>query len=187
MEKAAVLIDKCDRALRLAEKAGITIAGIFLFAIMLVVVTDVVMRYFFNAPLSWSYELISLYLMVGLFFFTLSDALAHHTHVAVDILHHYLPDRMRHGAELIGYVLATPVFAAICYLSAVTTWESYQGGDVLAGHIPWPTWLAQICVPLGVGVLALRMALRAFGHTVSFATGRPLIELPPVSGTEERV
>ncbi|HEX2059972.1 MAG TPA: TRAP transporter small permease subunit, partial [Thermoanaerobaculia bacterium] len=73
------IVERCDRALRVAEKAGITVAGIFMFAIMLVVVTDVVLRYFVNAPLSWSYELISLYLMVGLFFFSLSDALAHHS------------------------------------------------------------------------------------------------------------
>lgn len=178
------IIERCDRLLRVLEKGGIIVAGLFMFAIMLVVVTDVVMRYFVNAPLSWSYELISLYLMVGLFFLTLSDALAHHAHVAVDILHHYMPERVRHGAEVVGYVLATPVFAAICYLSAVTTWQSFQGGDVLAGHIPWPTWAAQIFVPLGVGVLVLRMALRAVGHAVSFATGRPAIELPPISGFE---
>lgn len=181
------IIERCDRALRVAEKAGITVAGIFMFAIMLVVVIDVVMRYFFNAPLSWSFELISLYLMVGLFFFSLSDALAHHAHVAVDILHLYMPRRMRHGAELIGYVLATPVFAAIFYMSVITTWESYRGNDVLAGHIAWPTWLAQICVPIGVGILVLRMALRAAGHAVSFASGRDAIELPAVSGADDGV
>jgi TRAP-type C4-dicarboxylate transport system permease small subunit len=161
------------------------VAGVLMFAIMMVVVIDVVMRYFFNAPLSWSYELISLYLMVGLFFFALSDTLAHDAHVAVDILHLYMTKRLRHAAEFVGYLLATPVFAAIFYLSVITTWESFQGGDVLAGHIPWPTWLAQICVPLGVGVLVLRMALRAAGHLVSFTADRSVIALPPVSGVEE--
>jgi TRAP-type C4-dicarboxylate transport system permease small subunit len=187
MEKVARFIDKCDRALRAIEKAGIAVAGVLMFAIMIVVVTDVVMRYFFNAPLSWSYELISLYLMVGLFFFSLSDTLANHAHVAVDILHLYMSERMRHAAELVGYVLSTPVFAIVFYLSAVTTWESFQGGDVLAGHIPWPTWVAQICVPIGVGVLVLRMALRAVGHAVSLAADRSVIALPPVSGTEEAI
>ena len=178
-------LEKSDRALRVVEKAGIVVAGIFMFAIMLVVVIDVVMRYFFNSPLEGSFELISLYLMVGLFFFALSDTLAHDAHVAVDILHLYMSPRMRHAAELVGYVLATPVFAAVCYLSAVTTWESFQGNDVLAGHIPWPTWVAQICVPIGVGVLVLRMAFRTVGHAVSLAANRSVIALPPVSGVEE--
>jgi TRAP-type C4-dicarboxylate transport system permease small subunit len=178
-------IEASDRVLRVIEKAGITVAGVLMFAIMVVVVIDVVMRYFFNAPLEWSFELISLYLMVGLFFFALSDTLAHDAHVAVDILHLYMPARLRHAAELVGYLLATPVFAAIFHLSVITTWQSFQGGDVLAGHIPWPTWVAQLCVPLGVGVLVLRMALRTVGHAVSFAANRSVIALPPVSGSEE--
>ena len=181
----AALIDKCDRALRAIEKAGIAVAGVLMFAIMTVVVADVAMRYFFNSPLSWSYELISLYLMVGLFFFSLSNTLAHDAHVAVDILHLYMPRRLRHAAEFVGYALATPVFAAVFYLSVMTTWQSFTGDDVLAGHIPWPTWLAQICVPIGVGVLVLRMALRALGHLVSFAANRAIIALPAVSGVEE--
>lgn len=177
-------IERSDRAIHVVEKAGITVAGVLMLAIMIVVVIDVVMRYFLNSPLSWSFELISLYLMVGLFFFSLSDTLAHHAHVAVDILHLYMSERVRHAAELVGYLLATPVFAAIFYLSAITTWESFKGGDVLAGHIPWPTWLAQICVPIGVGVLVLRMALRTVGHAMSLAANRSVIALPPVSGVE---
>lgn len=186
LERIAGFIARCDGALRLVERGGIAVAGVLMMAIMLVVVTDVVMRYFLNSPLSWSYELISLYLMVGLFFFALSDTLANNAHVSVDILHLYMPQRLRHAAELVGYVLATPVFAAVFYMSVVTTWQSYEGADVLAGHIAWPTWVAQICVPIGVGVLVLRMILRVAGHAASLAANRSLTGLPPVSGTAER-
>lgn len=185
VDKASAVLARCDRILRVVEKAGVAIAGILMFMIMLVVVTDVVMRYFFNSPLSWSYELISLYLMVGCFFFALSDTLAANAHVSVDILHLYMPERLRHAAEFVGYFLATPVFAAIFYMSVINTWDAYQGGDVLAGHIPWPTWLAAICVPIGVGVMVLRMAFRAVGHGLSFIARRSIIALPPVSGMEE--
>ena len=179
VDKASAVLARCDRILRVVEKAGVAIAGILMFMIMLVVVTDVVMRYFFNSPLSWSYELISLYLMVGCFFFALSDTLAANAHVSVDILHLYMPERLRHAAEFVGYFLATPVFAAIFYMSVINTWDAYQGGDVLAGHIPWPTWLSSICVPIGVGVTVLRMALRTVGHGLSFIARRSIIALPP--------
>ena len=185
VDKASAVLARCDRVLRVIERAGVAIAGVLMFMIMLVVVTDVVMRYFFNSPLEWSYELISLYLMVGCFFFALSDTLAANAHVAVDILHLYMPERMRHAAEFVGYFLATPVFVAIFYMSVLNTWDAYQGGDVLAGHIPWPTWLASICVPIGVGVLVLRMAFRTVGHALSFIAKRSVIALPPVSGMEE--
>lgn len=185
IDRAGAILQQADRGLRALEKAGMAVAGLMLFAIMLVVVADVVLRYFFNSPLSWSYELISLYLMVGLFFFALSDTLANNAHVSVDILHLYMPQRLRHATEVVGYLLATPVFVAIFHVSVITTWESFQGGDVLGGHIPWPTWLAQVCVPLGVGVLVLRMALRLAGHGLSLVAKRSVIALPPVSGAEE--
>lgn len=57
-----------ERALQAVEKFGVGLAGLLMLAIMFVVVADVALRYLFNAPLSWSYELISVYLMVGLFF-----------------------------------------------------------------------------------------------------------------------
>ena len=186
-DTASAALEKCDHALRVIERVGVAFAGILMFMIMLVGVTDVVMRYFFNSPLSWSYELISLYLMVGVFFFALSDTLANNAHVSVDILHLYMPGRMRHAAEFVGYALSVPVFAAILYLSVLTTWDAYKGDDVLAGHIAWPTWLAAICVPIGVGVLLLRMVLRLVGHALSLAANRSVIGLPPVSGHEEAI
>ena len=182
---ATNLIARSDRVLRRIEKFGVGIAGIMMFLIMLIVVVDVVLRYFFNAPLYWSYELISFYLMVGLFFFALSDTLASHAHVSVDILHQYLPVQLRHAAEFIGYAASIPVFAGILYMSCIATWESWRGADVLAGHIAWPTWLAQVCVPLGVAVILLRMILRCVGHGLSLVRKRSVIPLPPISGTEE--
>lgn len=191
MENEAVLssragwLQRADGALRVVEKFGVGIAGIMMFLIMVVVVIDVVMRYFVNSPLSWSYELISLYLMVGLFFFGLSDTLANHAHVSVDILHLYMPTPLRHAAEFIGYALATPVFAAVFYMSVIRTWEAYRGAEVLAGHIAWPTWIASVCVPLGVGVLLLRMTLNFVGHGLSLLLQQSVITLPPISGAEE--
>lgn len=185
VKRASAALETCDGALRLIEKAGVGIAGVLMFTIMLVVVANVTLRYFFNSPLSWSYELISLYLMVGLFFFALSDTLAANAHVSVNILHQYMPRRLRHACEFIGHALAIPVFAAIFYLSAVRTWESYRGADVIAGHIAWPTWLASICVPLGVGVLLLRMLLRVAGHGLSVLKKHSLIALPTMEGDEE--
>lgn len=184
-QRATAAFERCDRLLRAIEKAGVGVAGIMMFLIMLVVVIDVVLRYFFNSPLEWSYELISLYLMVGLFFFALSDTLANNAHVCVDMLHLYMPERLRHAAELVSYACAIPVFVGIFYMSVLTTWEKYKGAEVLAGHIPWPTWLASICVPVGVGVILLRILLRLVGHGLSLVARRSVVALPPLSGTED--
>ncbi|HEY8710166.1 MAG TPA: TRAP transporter small permease subunit, partial [Burkholderiaceae bacterium] len=65
------------------------IGGVMLL-LMLLAVADVALRYLFNAPLSWSYEMVSSYLMPGLFFLAVSHTLKAHGHVAVDILHNHL-------------------------------------------------------------------------------------------------
>lgn len=145
------------RFVGMAERVFQGIASLMLFAIMMIVVVDVVMRYFFNAPLGWSYVLISVYLMVGLFYFALSDTLNHDGHVRVDILHERFSLRVRLIADLVGYSSAGIVVAAILWMTVLRTWESYQGGDVLAGVTAWPTWIAYLPVPLGLGLMLLRI------------------------------
>lgn len=178
-------IERTNRILTFLERCLNNIASLALFLIMLIVVADVMLRYFFNSPFAWSYELISLYLMVVLFFFSLSDTLSHNAHVSVDILQNYMPVKLRHAADMIGYGCASVVFAGIVYMSATRTWESYVGSDVIAGSIAWPTWLSSIAVPIGAGLLFLRMLFRFIGHALSLLMNRSVISLPPVSGSGE--
>jgi len=50
-------------ALHVMEWLWMTVAAVIMFAIMIIVVVDVAARYFFTAPLTWSFDFISLYLM----------------------------------------------------------------------------------------------------------------------------
>src|SRR4051794_27976659 len=77
------VLDGLLRAVGVLEKAVSTIAAIFMFAIMMIVFSDVVMRYAFNRPFSWAYDLISLYLMAGGFFLLLFAGLPCHPPVCV--------------------------------------------------------------------------------------------------------
>lgn len=178
------LLERFSRALAVCERFMNGVAVTMMFLIMMIVVVDVMLRYFFNSPLAWSYELISLYLMVGLFFFTLSDALRENVHVSVDLLHKYMPLRLRHAADMLGYGCASLVFAGIVYASVQRTYVSFIHHDVIAGSFAWPTWLSNIAVPIGATLLLLRMLHRFIGHTLSLIAGRSIIELPPMSGSE---
>lgn len=179
------IMEKTNRVLTVCERFLNSIAAAMMFLIMLIVVVDVMLRYFFNSPLAWSYELVSLYLMVGLFFFSLSDALSFNAHVCVDLLQNHMSLRMRHAAEMVGYACASVVFAGIVYVSAQRTWVSYTGHDVIAGSIAWPTWLSTIAVPIGAGLLLLRMIFRFIGHGLSVLANQSVIALPPVAGSGE--
>jgi len=48
-----------------------------------------------------------------------------------------------------------------------------------------PSWSVSVLLPLGFGLLALRLLLDAAGFAGTLLTGRAWVELPPLSGAEE--
>jgi TRAP-type C4-dicarboxylate transport system permease small subunit len=172
------VLDGLLKAVGIVERAVSTVAAIFMFAIMIIVFTDVVMRYAFNRPFSWAYDLISLYLMAGVFFLILSEAYASHAHVSVDILQQKFPPAMIRLTEIVTCLVGIVVFSLIAYLGSLRTVESFQASDVMAGGIPWPMWPSIGFVPFGAGLITLRLALHLIAHVISLASGRSVIALP---------
>lgn len=179
------MIKRAGDVLGALERVLTVIAVVFLFAIMLLVVTDVFMRYALNRPFSFTYDLIGLYLLAGVFFFTLSDALREHAHVGVDILLSRFSPAGRRLSEIVTALAGLFVFVLICKVGFERALENYEQHDVLAGAIPWPTWISAALVPFGCGVLVLRLALQLVGNVLSLVSGRDLYPLPPVTGIGE--
>lgn len=172
------MLDGIFKALGAIEKLASTIAAVAMFAIMLIVFGDVVMRYAFNKPFSWAYDLISLYLMAGIFFLVLSEAYANRAHVSVDILQQKFSPAMIRLSEIVTCLVGIVVFSLIAYLGWLRAVDSFQSADVMAGAIPWPMWPSIGLVPLGAGLITLRLALHLVGHVLSLATGRTFMALP---------
>lgn len=172
------MLDGILRALAAVEKVVSTIAAVFMFAIMIIVFSDVVMRYAFNRPFSWAYDLISLYLMAGVFFLVLSEAYTSRAHVSVDILQQKFPPAVVRLTEIVTCLVGIAVFSLIAWLGFLRAVDSFRSSDVMAGAIPWPMWPSIGFVPLGAGLITLRLALHLVAHVLSLATGRDLIALP---------
>lgn len=166
-----------NRALAAIERIATWIAAAVMFAIMVIVSADVLMRYVFNSPFGWAYDLISLYLMAAVFFLVLSPAYRQGTHVSVDILQQRLPDRPYRLTEVVTTGASFVVFVLIAHVGWNRAADAYTQADVLAGAIPWPTWPAYALVPFGAGLLAIRLAIDFFGHLGSLLTGRDLISV----------
>ena len=167
------------------EASFMALSSLALFAIMVIVTIDVVMRYVFNQPLEWAYDVISLYLMVGVFFFALSDTLHEHGHVSIDVLIKYMPGWVRHGGETIGYAVATFVFVLVTLQAIDRMSESYRLDEMLASAYNWPTWPAYLPVVLGTALLTVRSFYRTVGHLWSIFAKGPMVELPPLPDVSE--
>jgi TRAP-type C4-dicarboxylate transport system permease small subunit len=164
------LFDGIFRTLGAVEKIASTIAAVFMFAIMMIVFGDVV--------ISWAYDLISIYLMAGVFFLVLSEAYTSRAHVSVDILQQKFPPAMIRLSEIVTCLIGIGVFSLIAYLGFRRAVDSFQSADVMAGAIPWPMWPSIGLVPFGAGLITLRLALHLIAHILSLATGRAVIALP---------
>jgi len=138
-----------------------------MFAIMVIIVVDVASRYLLNSPLPWAFDVVSMYLMTGLFFLMLSDTLRVNVHVRVDMLYAKAPPLARHFMDLVTSVLALGVFVGILYMSVRTTWSSWSAGDVLTGSIPWPAWLSHAFIPVGVALLVARLLVDVVVNVMS--------------------
>ncbi len=176
---------RLGRFIDVIDNALLAVGCAMLFALMLVVVADVSLRYLLNAPLIWSYEFISSYLMPGLFFFAVSHTLKSNAHVCVDILHNYVGRTTRYVFEALSSTLAVPIFGLATYVSAQNTWQDFQTGAVSTSGMELPSWTISLMLPLGFGLLTLRLALNAGGYIATLVSGRELKSLPAISGTEE--
>ena len=152
---------RSQRAVDWLEDAATTAAALIQFVIMLVVVLDVSMRYLFNAPLTWSYDLISLYLMIALFYFALSYAYRDGFHVNVDIVYRRFGPRTRRFCDFVVGLLALGLFTGMLAVGAAKTWQGFVNDEVMTGTIAWPTWIPGVFLVLGCVLLLLRILLRA--------------------------
>ncbi|WP_224405253.1 TRAP transporter small permease [Afifella sp. IM 167] len=148
-----------DKAVGVIEDLFTCVAGLALFAMMTIVFVDVALRYLFNSPLSWSYDLVSLYLTAAIFFLGLSASVRSGSHISVDLVYRAFPARAKALADLVNAVLALLLFSALFWSGASRTIDAWRSGDVLAGSIPWPMWASAIFVPVGALLLLMRLLL----------------------------
>jgi len=102
----------------LPSRALALIAGLILFAMMLLTLFDVAGRYLFNSPLPATSELIAL-MIAGLVFCALPYVCFREMHVTIDILDDVVPDWLKRIQGMF-----VNVFSAVALL--VIAWRLYE-------------------------------------------------------------
>ncbi|UYV35777.1 TRAP transporter small permease subunit [Rhodobacteraceae bacterium D3-12] len=155
---------QADRYLKAIDIVLAALAATAIFSMMLITATDVLMRYAFNDPLEWVYDLTVHYLLIAGFFLGLSYTLRLNHHITVDFFARKMRPRAYHAAMAIGCLLTSGVFFLVAWLGAHEAYSSWKSGDVLFGAVIWPIWPSKLIVPLGMAPLALRAMLRMMAH-----------------------
>lgn len=166
-----------DRALRAVEAAATAVAAAAMFVVMIVVFVDVGLRYGLNSPLAWSYDVVTLYLLSALFFFALAPTWRDGRHIRIDLALRFVPDRARAGCDLVSAVLALALTLGFLERGIEITVEAFVENRVTPGAYDWPTWLSLGLMPLGMALLALRLAQRVGLHWAQLRGRAPV---PPI-------
>ncbi|MGE0799606.1 MAG: TRAP transporter small permease [Lautropia sp.] len=106
-----------------------TIAGSLLFAMMVLTFVDVVMRYFFNAPIRGGFEITEV-MMAVLIFAGLPLVSRGHQHVTIDVLDGFFPAGWRRGFHVVVHLVCALALVGMAWLLARKAASFAAAGDV---------------------------------------------------------
>ena len=147
---------------RCIESAGRVLnigACISLFFLMLLVAVDVFLRYFFNRPLLFSYDLGGL-LLVPIVFLALAWTMKEEGHVHVGMVVDRLGTRPRALCGFITSLLALPLFILLTWQTWLRAWLALEGGHTSAGFYEIPWFPFMVIIPLGCLTISLQLVVR---------------------------
>ncbi|KHQ51377.1 TRAP transporter small permease [Mameliella alba] len=118
---------------------------------------DILLRLFANRPVQIQFELTELYLMPALATLSLSRVFRDGGHLALEFTPERLPGLIGVVISKLRLLLPAAFFVAVTAMSGKFALEAIVHGDVEYGVVDWPLGRAYASIPLGCGVLALRL------------------------------
>ena len=140
-------------------------------AIVVLMATNVLLRYLFRTGSVWSQEL-EWHLLAPLILFGMSYAMQKGEHVRVDIVYGRFSPRAKAAVDFISAMLCAIISAAIVWLSVKYVEQSYvineQSQD--PGGLPY-RWILKALIPVGFVVLLLQSLATAAASAARFREG----------------
>jgi TRAP-type C4-dicarboxylate transport system permease small subunit len=118
---------------------------------------DILLRLFAQRPVQIQFELTELYLMPALATLSLSRVFRDGGHLALEFMPGDLPGTWGGLVAKLRLLLPALFFAGVTVMSGKFALKAILHGDVEYGAIDWPLGWAYAVVPLGCGVLVLRL------------------------------
>lgn len=128
-----------------------------LVAVAVLINGDILLRLFANRPVQIQFELTELFLMPALATLSLSRVFRDGGHLALEFTPRDLPGLLGRVISLLRLLLPAAFFAAVTFMSGKFAFEAISHEDVEYGVIDWPLGWAYAVIPLGCGVLVLRL------------------------------
>jgi TRAP-type C4-dicarboxylate transport system permease small subunit len=139
------------------------IAVVILVGVILSVMLEVFLRYFFNRPQKWVVE-ISEYALLYITFLSAAGVLRKEGHIVVDLLTSRLGSKSRHLLSIIQYVGILLVSIVLLAVGARTTLDHYRRGIYNPTLLQIPTAYVLVVIPVGGFFLFVQSVLALRSH-----------------------
>jgi TRAP-type C4-dicarboxylate transport system permease small subunit len=144
-------------ALRWLERIETGLIAVLVLAMVLLAGAQILLRNFLDTGLAWADPLLRAMVLWAAMLGALAAA-RDDKHIGLDLVAHFMRGRARRLLRAVTLLFAAGISAAMAWYGVGLVRLDYGSGAV-AGI---PNWCLEAIIPIGFGLLALRLALRAF-------------------------
>lgn len=154
------------------ETGASLVAAWVILVLMFITSADVIGRYFFNKPIQTVYE-VSQNLLLVIVFLSVAYVASVRGHPKVDIATSWLPWKGQIAIDIFGWVLALTMMSLVTWQTGIRAWTSWVVQDYTMGLIDIPLWPGKIILPVGIGMLSIRLIIIIIEDVSHLASGVP--------------
>lgn len=141
--------------LDLVTKVSYNLGGLALASILCLILNEVMMRYFFNAPTTWSMDvnqwLFALTIMLALPEITRTNGNVAIT-VIIDRMPHSRKELIRRSIAILSFLMCLAAF----YIAGIESLRQYNNGITTIWVNPIPKWWISSVIPFGFFLSAMQ-------------------------------
>jgi len=152
-----------DTTMAALEKLLVRAASLTLLVLTGLTTADALGRYLLNSPIRGAGEIIEDYFMIALIFLPLSYSFMQEGHVRVTMIERYLPGGVKRAVGKMHLLLSFSLFGLIALAGWERCAEAWRIEEISTSSVGYPMWPCYLMVPIGCGLLCLRIAQVFFG------------------------
>lgn len=166
-------MDTIDVVLMWIERTTIALVCVITLTVMMLISADAVSRYALNSPITFTFDVVTMYLLPALLYLPMSVTLRHGGHITVDLFASLMPRRLYF--ILIGLAMMASVFVVGLMAKMVVekAYESWDSGLVVTGLYAWPLWIGESVVGLSLGIMTARLLHVGLSYLIEGIMGTP--------------
>lgn len=133
-------------------------SSILVIGMMLLTSSDIIMRYVFNNPIVFAYE-VTEFMLVCFIMFSVAYVQQKHGHIALEFLYEKISPKRRLLLDILSLTAGFLMFLAITCGSAALAWQSWLLREFSAGMVRLPVYPFKFVIVVGAGIMCIRLLL----------------------------